>query len=242
MLKKLVLIAVAMVVVAGFISCDILGGATGVKGKLILEPGQTGDVRNARVQLFVDENLSGTPVAFVQSESGDIDETEAEFEITDVLAGYYYLVAWKDIDGDGDISHLDLVGVYNGTYKAGEAGQQLTIEDGKMTDVGDITMMIYKEAKIESSSGTIADGGYTVSYTYTFNEDVTLDVFTVILPGYDSYVDPDEKGSRTGGQSYTTQKYIIGDGSVPIPTGTHTLNFVGEYEDADFDITVDVSL
>lgn len=238
MTKKFVLVGVAIALILGLAGCDILGGGTGVKGKLIIEPGQTGDVRNARVELYEEENLSGTPVAYVQSESGGTDETEAEFKITDVLAGYYYLLAWKDIDGDSNISHLDLVGVYNGTYKPGEGGQQLTIEDGKMTDAGDITMMIYKEAQVESASGTIADAGYSVYYTYTFNEDVTLETFTVTIPGYDPYTDPNETGSWNGGQSYTTDKYIIGGGTVPIPGGPHTLNFVGEFEGADFDITV----
>ncbi len=52
MSKKLVILGVAAVILAVFSGCEILGGATGVKGKLILEPGQTGDVRNARVELY----------------------------------------------------------------------------------------------------------------------------------------------------------------------------------------------
>lgn len=242
MSKKLVILGVAAVILAVFSGCEILGGATGVKGKLILEPGQTGDVRNARVELYETSDLTGDPVKIGQSESGGTDLSEAEFKLEDVLPGYYYLLAWKDMDGDGDITGGDLVGVYGGTYKPGEGGQKLTVEDGKLTDVGEISMRIFVEPLAVVATGTIADQGYSVYYTYTFNEDVTLSTFTVTVPGYEAYVDTYETGARNGGQSYTTQKYYIGGGTVLIPHGTHTLRFQGTASGDAFDLSVNISL
>lgn len=246
MVKKLVLIAVAMVVVAGFISCDLFGG-TGVKGKLIIEPGQTGDVRNARVELYEKSDLTGDPVKYAQSESGGIDETEAEFEITDVLAGYYYLLAWKDIDGDGDISDGDLVGVYDGTYTLGEGGQQLTIEDGKMVDAGNISMRIFVEPVAVVASGEIKtdwEGDPYVDYSYTFNKDVTLSSVYQSDPDFpDPYLIEGENGTRTGGQTYIIQEFYWWDGyDYYVPRGTHTLRFQGSDADGSFDLTVNFTI
>ncbi|NLI99502.1 hypothetical protein GX441_12725 [bacterium] len=240
--KKIVILSVAALMIIAFAGCEIFGGGTGVKGKLILEPGQSGDVRNARIELYETSDLTGDPVKIGQSESGGTDVSEAEFKLTDVLPGYYYLLAWKDIDGDGDISGGDLVGVYGGTYKPGKGGQKLTIEDNKLTDVGQISMRIFVEPLAVVASGAIGDQGYSVTYTYTFNENVTLSTFTVTVPGYDPYPDTEETGARNSGQSYTTQKYVIGGGEVLIPHGTHTLRFQGTASGDAFDLTVNITL
>jgi len=242
MAKKIVFAALALVVITGFTSCEIFGGGTGVKGKLILEPGQTGDVRNSRVELYQTNDLTGEPVKIGQSSSEGTDQSEAEFSIDEVLAGYYYLLAWKDMDGDGDLSGGDLVGVYGGSYTPGEGGQQLTVEDGKMTDVGSITMKILvEEAAIEEATGVIENEGYSVKYTYTFNIDATLTTLTVTVPGYSAF-DASESGSRTGGQAYTTDDFVITNGEeyFPIPTGTHILRFQGTAGGDAFDITVNI--
>ncbi|MBD3287040.1 hypothetical protein GF359_10325 [candidate division WOR-3 bacterium] len=243
MAKKVVLALFVVMVIAGITNCDILGGGTGVKGMLILEPGQTGDVRNARVELYQNTDLSGEPVKVGQSSSEGTDQSEAEFSIEEVLAGYYYLLAWKDIDGDGDLSGGDLVGVYGGSYTPGEGGQQLTVEEGKMTDVGNITMTILvEEAAVEEASGVIENEGYSVKYTYTFNIDVNLTSLTITIPSVPSF-DGGESGSKTGGQAYTTEDYIITDGEelYPIPTGTHNLRFQGTADGDPFDLSVDIA-
>lgn len=245
MLKKLVLIAVAMVVVAGFISCDILGGATGVKGKLILEPGQTGDVRNARVELYEKSDLTGDPVKYGQSSSEGTDQSEAEFEIADVLSGYYYLLAWKDMDGDGDISGGDLVGVNGGSYTAGEGGQQLTIEDGKMTDVGNISMKIFVEPVAVVVTGSIKtdnDGYEYAEYTYTFNKDVTLTSVTLNAPGYNPYSPDSETGTRNSDQVYSFNVYFWNGAEYEVPSGTHSFVFQGTDDEGAFTLNVDITL
>lgn len=243
MLKKIVLVSLAVIAVAGLTSCDIFGG-TGVKGVLILEPGQTGDVRNARVELYEKSDLTGDPVKYSQSESGGTDLTEAAFEITDVLAGYYYLLAWKDVDGDGEVSGGDLVGVNGGSYTPGEGGQQLTIEDGKMTDVGDISMKIFVEpvaVVVIGSVKTDAEGDVYAEYTYTFNKDVNLTSITVSVAGYNPITPASETGSRNGDQSYSFGVYYWNGEDFVVPSGTHSLVFQGSDDEDSFTLNVDVT-
>ncbi len=241
MTKKLVLLGSAVFLAAIFAGCSIFG-STGVKGSLILEPGQTGDVRNARIELYETSDLTGDPVKIGQSESSGSDLSNADFKLEDVLTGYYYLLAWKDMDGDGEVSGGDLVGVYGGTYKPGEGGQKLTVEDGKMTDVGEISMAIFVEPLAVAASGATSYGGYHVAYTYSFNYDVTLSSFTITVPGYNSFTDNAEKGARTADQNYTTQDYVIDGGTVLIPTGSHVLNFKGTCDGEAFDLTYTVTI
>ncbi len=242
MLKKLVTLVFTAAVIVGLASCDVFRGDTGVKGKLILEPGQTGDVRNARVELYQKSDLTGNPLKVGQSKSDGLDASEAEFEIKDVLSGYYYLRAWKDMDNDGKLSGGDLVGVYGGTYTPGKGGTQLTIEDGKMANAGNISMKIFVEPLAVTASGSLGDAGRSVTYTYTFNLDVTLSTFSITMPGINTYTDSDEQGSRTGGKSYTTQKYVVNGGVANIPKGTHTLRLQGTCNGKAFDKTVQVTI
>lgn len=244
MTKRIMLVAVLIVVAVGLTGCSIFGGDTGVKGKLILEPGQTGDVRNARVELYQKSDLTGDPIKVVQSASEGTDLSEAEFEITDVLAGYYYLLAWKDMDGDGDISGGDLVGVYGGTYTPGEGGQQLTIEDGKMADAGNITMMIFVEPTAVAVTGTKktdGDGYEYAEYSYIFNKDVTLSSVTLTVSGYPSYTPDTEKGTRNGDQAYTFPVYFYNGAEYEVPSGTHNLRFVGSDDEGSFDLSTDLT-
>jgi uncharacterized protein (DUF2141 family) len=232
MLKKTVLLALIVVAVAFVGSCT---KATKLTGTLVLQPGQTGDVQNSRVELYEKADLTGSPVAFVASKNNTI--SNSPFEFTDVIEGYYYVLAWKDLDGDGTVSDKDIVGVHGGTYVPGQGGTQVTVTKGKTTDVGDIEMLIYKVLKI-SASGERVNGGTETNFTYSFNYDVTVTSLTITFPGYAPVTDPNP-GAKTAGTSYHSDGWNTGG---VMPTGAHTLEFVGTWEGNAFDIIVTVTV
>jgi hypothetical protein len=234
MLRKTVLLALIVVM------ATLIGGctkATKLTGTLLLQPGQTGDVQNTRVELYEKADLTGTPVAFVASKNNTISNSPFEFD--DVIEGYYYVLAWKDLDGDGTVSDKDIVGVHGGTYVPGQGGTQVTVNKGKTTDVGDIEMLIYKELKI-SASGQRTNGGIETDFTYSFNYDLTLTSLTITFPGNAPVTDPDAPGAKTAGTSYHSDGWNNGGGVMP--TGVHTLEFVGTWDGNAFDITVVVTV
>jgi len=235
MLRRLAAVALIAVAVVSFTGCDT---ATKLIGTLILQTGQTGDVQNCKVQLFVSQDLTGNPVKEVGSQQSG-NTTRSPFEFTDIVEGYYYLLAWKDLNGDGVVSDKDIVGVHGGTYEPGYGGSQVTVTEGKTVDVGEIVMMIYKELKI-SASGSRSQGGTVTDFTYSFNYDVTLTSLTIYFPGFNPANDPDAPGAKTAGTQYTSEGWNAG-GAV-MPTGDHTLNFVGSWEGVAFDIDVIVNV
>ncbi|MCX8014933.1 MAG: hypothetical protein N2748_02840, partial [candidate division WOR-3 bacterium] len=105
--KKIFMIAVIFII-AMTISCP--EKETGIRGRLILQTGQSGDVRNCRVRLYVSSDLTGSPVKEVASDATGVDQTKSEFEFTDVVEGYYYILAWKDLNGSGVVDNNDIVG------------------------------------------------------------------------------------------------------------------------------------
>ena len=208
-------------------------------GTLILQAGQSGDVQNCRAQLFVSQDLTGNPVMEVASKQNTT--VNSPFEFDNPVEGYYYLLAWKDLNGDGVVSDKDIVGVHGGTYTPGHGGSQVTVKDGQTTDVGEIVMLIYKELKI-AASGERVNGGTETSFTYSFNYDVTITSRTITFPGYVPVVDRDAPGTKTAGTSYRSPKNpTLGWGSGGVnPTGNYTLEFVGTWEGNAFDIIVTV--
>jgi len=234
MLKRTVLLALIVVAVAFMGNCTKV---TKLTGTLILQTGQSGDVENCRVQLFVSQDLTGNPVKEVASKQNTA--VNSPFEFTDVVEGYYYLIAWKDLNGDGVVSDKDIVGIHGGTYKPGYGGSQVTVTSGKTTDVGDIVMLIYKELKI-SASGERVNAGTETNFTYSFNYDVTITSLTITFPGFAPVTDPDGPGVRTAGTSYHSDGWN-NQGAV-MPTGAHTLEFVGAWEGTAFDVIVTVTV
>jgi hypothetical protein len=234
MLKKTVLLALVLVAVTFMGGCT---KATKLTGTLILQTGQSGDVQNCRVQLFVSQDLTGNPVMEVASKQNTT--VNSPFEFDNPVEGYYYLLAWKDLNGDGVVSDKDIVGVHGGTYSPGHGGSQVTVKDGTTTDVGEIVMLIYKELKI-SASGERVNGGIQTNFTYSFNYDVTITSLTITFPGFTPIADPDAPGAKTAGTSYHSEGWNTG-GS-PMPTGNHTLEFVGSWEGTAFDIIVTVAI
>lgn len=220
------------------LSCPF-GKATGVKGQLILQTGQTGDVRNCRVRLFVSQDLTGSPVKEVASEATGVDETKSDFLFEDVLAGYYYLLAWKDLNGSGKVDHLDLVGVYGGTYRPGYGGSQLTVQEGKITDVGQIVMMIYKELQLSVSATRDANGWIT--FTYSFNDDCDVTSWSFTGPAGIQASDTDQVGHKTANTQYQSSGWRYEDGT-PLPSGTYTITVMGSYGGDAFTLVATVNI
>jgi hypothetical protein len=234
MLKRTVLLALVVAAVAFMGSCT---KPTKLIGTLILQTGQSGDVQNCKVQLFVSSDLTGSPVMEVASKQNTT--VNSPFEFNDPVEGYYYLIAWKDLNGDGVVSDKDIVGIHGGTYRPGYGGSQVTVKDGQTTDVGEIVMLIYKELKI-SASGERVNGLLETNFTYSFNYDVTLTSLTITFPGYTPVNDPSAAGAKTAGTSYHSDGWNTGGGVMP--TGAHTLRFIGTWESNAFDITVTVNI
>ena len=237
MLKRTVLLALVVVAVVFMGSCT-KEEATKLVGTLILQTGQSGDVQNCRVQLFVSQDLTGNPVMEVASQQNTT--VNSPFEFDNPVEGYYYLLAWKDLNLDGVLSDKDIVGIHGGTYRPGYGGTQVTVKDGQTTDVGDIVMLIYKELKI-SASGERTNGGTITNFTYTFNYDVTVTSLSITFPGYPQpYNAPSAAGAKTAGTAYHSDGWHAGGD--PMPTGTHTLHFIGTWEGNAFDVAVAVDI
>jgi hypothetical protein len=234
MFKRTVLLALIVVAVAFMGSCT---KATKLTGRLILQTGQSGDVQNCKVQLFVSSDLTGNPVKEVASQQNTT--VNSPFTFDDPVEGYYYLIAWKDLNGDGVVSDKDIVGINGGTYRPGYGGSQVTVKDGKTTDVGEIVMLIYKELKI-SASGERVNGGIETNLTYSFNYDVTISSLTITFPGFSPTTDPDAPGAKTAGTSYHSDGWNNGGGQMP--AGDHTLHFIGTWDSTPFDIIVTVTV
>ncbi len=234
MLKKTVMLALIVIGVMFMGSCT---KATKLTGTLILQTGQSGDVQNSKVQLFVSQDLTGNPVKEVASQQNTT--INSPFEFADPVEGYYYVLAWKDLNGDGVVSDKDIVGIHGGTYTPGHGGTQVTVKDGKTTDCGEIVMLIYKELKI-SASGERVNAATETNFTYSFNYDVTVTSLTITFPGNAPVNDPDAVGAKTAGTSYHSDGWNTGGGVMP--TGAHTLEFVGTWEGNAFDIIVTVTV
>lgn len=58
---------------------------------------------------------------------------QASYAVASLVAGYYLVLGWKDVDGDGDLSSPDYLGVYadpqgNPLVQPGRTGVNLTLE------------------------------------------------------------------------------------------------------------------
>jgi len=238
MLRRYLSLGLVTILAAGAFMGSLCSKETKLIGELILQTGQTGDVQNCRVQLFEKSDLTGTPVKEVRSQTSG-DATRAPFEFTDIIPGYYYLIAWKDLNADGELSDKDIVGVHGGEYRPGYGGTQVTVSEGKTMDVGEIVMLIYKELKI-TATGSRSQGGTVTDFSYTFNYDVTLSKLTITFPGYGDYEDQNAPGAKTAGTAYKSEGWNAGGD--PMPTGDHTLNFVGLWGSVAFDVDVIVNV
>ncbi|OYD15061.1 hypothetical protein CH330_06750 [candidate division WOR-3 bacterium JGI_Cruoil_03_51_56] len=234
MLKRSIALALLGAVIALFPGCS---KETKVIGTLALQPGQTGDVQNTRVSLYENANLTGKPVVSVTSEASG-DPNSSPFEFTDVIQGDYYLLAWKDLDGDSAISDKDLGGVYGGTCTPGYGGKPITVAKGQTNDVGTIEMLVYKELKI-TASGVRTNGNTVTDLSYSFNYDVVLTSLTIAWPDGGQNRDLEAPGAKTAGTVYHS---IWNVGGAEMPTGEHNMNFTGSWNGTAFDVDVPVQV
>jgi hypothetical protein len=233
--RNIILIAALVAVVITGFGCT---KATKLIGTLKLQAGQAGDVQNTRVELYESSDLTGTPVQYVASKASG-SANSSDFEFVDVIEGYYYLLAWKDMDNDGDISDGDIVGINGGTYRPGFGGDRIIVTKGKTTDVGDITMLLYEALEI-GATGVRVNGNTETNFSYSFNHDCTITSLTITFPGYSPITDPDAPGARTAGTTYTSNGWNTGGGEMP--TGVHTLSFAGTWSGGAFAIDVPVTV
>jgi uncharacterized protein (DUF2141 family) len=234
--KKIFAVLVIALLVIG-IGCT---KKTGVTGQLILQTGQTGDVRNCRVRLFVSSDLTGAAVKEVASNATGVDQTKSTFEITDVVEGYYYLLAWKDLNGSGVVDNNDIVGVHGGTYIPGYGGTQLTVKEGKMTDVGDIEMLILKELSLTVTAARNADE--YITFSYSFNDNCTVTGWALTGPGGitgDDHIN--QNGAKIANTTYTSGPWSYQNGD-PLPVGAYIVTITGSYNSNTFTLADTLSI
>ena len=225
--KKIFAVLVLTLLVVG-IGCS---KKTGVKGRLILQTGQTGDVRGCKVQLFIQSDLTGNPVKEVGSDATSVDPTKSEFEIPDVLPQYYYLLAWKDLNNSGSPDNGDIVGVHGGTYRSGYGGSQLQVTEGKMTDAGDITMLILRVLGLTVTAARDADE--YITFSYSFNDNCTVTDWGLTGPGGITGDDDSQNGAKTANTTYTSGPWSYTGGD-PLPVGTYIVTITGTYDGGAF--------
>lgn len=210
---------------------------TGVKGRLILQTGQTGDVRGSRVRLFI----QGDTVAIkeVASDATGTDQTKSEFEFTDVLANYYYLLAWKDLNNTGVVDNGDILGVHGGEYRPGYGGTQLQVTDGKMTDAGDITMYIYRELILTTRYVWEPVNNEWIAFFYKFNDACNVTNWSFTFPDGSVVTDNEQAGSKTANTEYraplNTDYWYWYNGN-PVPVGAYIITISGSWVDGNFTI------
>jgi len=234
--KIFAILVIALMVLA--IGCS--SKKTGVKGRLILQTGQTGDVRGSKVQLFSD--ITGNPVKEVGSDATGVDPTKSEFEFTDVLPGYYYLIAWKDLNNSGSRDNGDIIGVHGGTYRPGYGGTQLQVSEGKMTDVADVTMYIYKELILTTRYVWEPTNNEWVAFYYKFNDACNVQTWVLTYPDGSTVDDTDQDGAKVADTEYRSPQdptyWWSGGGNppVPAPTGTYIITITGSWGSNNFTI------
>ncbi|TKJ39010.1 hypothetical protein CEE36_10555 [candidate division TA06 bacterium B3_TA06] len=223
MLKKLVLVGFALVVFVGLTGCEeladwLLGGTTGVEGKLELAAGVEGDLDDTKVYLYDNPDFEGDYEEKASADEYEDDDTKATFEFEDIDEDDYYLLAWKDLDDDDEISYGDPVGIYDGKYGEDEP-EEIDVDEGEMTDVGTIKMYIYEGAttgsiqvnSIPTGATIYLDGSSTGKTTDALLENVSEGSHTVKLVKSD-YEDWQQSVNVTAGQTTTIDAALIPEG------------------------------
>jgi hypothetical protein len=120
---------------------------TKVTGTISFPAGTSGDLSNAKVSLYTSyENWNANqPIKFTSVAGGGATAT---FEITDVLAGNYYLDVWKDIDNSATWTVGDYVGWYGSGGLGAPALTEFQITDGQTFNVNVSMYIIAKKDPI----------------------------------------------------------------------------------------------
>jgi hypothetical protein len=224
--------------IVGLAGLCLLAGCrfpTTIYGRLVLKPGDDGDVRLARVELHDSVAWDSAPVYTIVPEPvGQFFQSPFEFPV--VAPGPYYLLAWQDRDADGRVSDGDLTGIYRDSMESDFPGKPLMVYDGWTVDAGDIEMAMYELLEV-NAAGVRSQSGDTTTFTYAFNHDVYLNSLAVAFPGQPSLPDPGAPGTKAADSTYRSESWHWGG---PMPSGLHQLEFRGVFRDSGFAFRVAV--
>jgi hypothetical protein len=202
---------------------------TTVYGRLVLKPGEEGDVRLAKVELHDTTAWDSAPLYEIAPDTSSLFY-RVSFEFPVVAPGPYYVLAWEDRDGDGRVSDGDLTGVCGGRHRPGWPGEPVIVYPRWTVDAGDIEMATYEVVEV-SAAGYRSQSGDTTTFTYRFNHDVILNSLAVAFPGQPALPDPDAAGDKLADTTYVSGGWSMGDS---MPTGLHQLEFRGILKDSSF--------
>ena len=206
---------------------------TTVYGQLALKPGETGDVRLARVELHDSVAWDSAPIYTVTPEAGG-QFYRAAFEFPVVAPGPYYVLAWQDRDADGRVSDGDLVGVYGDSSQLRRPGKPVIVYKNWTVNAGDIQMETYEVLAV-NATGVRSQSGDTTSFSYSFNHDVTLNSLALTFPGQPTVPDPSAAGTKVADSTYVSGGWSMGG---QMPVGLHQLEFRGTLRDTTFVLRV----
>ncbi|MBN2465253.1 hypothetical protein JXD38_06490 [candidate division WOR-3 bacterium] len=222
----------ALTYVAALVVLGLLAGCrlpTTVYGRLVLKPGEDGDVRLARVELHDTTAWDSTPLYETAPDTGDL-YYRVSFEFPVVAPGPYYVRAWQDRDGDGKVSDGDLTGVCGGPHRPGWPGEPVIVYDRWTVDAGDIEMATYQVLEV-NATGAMSQSRDTTTFAYSFNHDVLLSSLAVAFPGQPALPDPNAPGDKIADSTYLSGGWTMGDS---MPSGLHQLEFRGMFRDSSF--------
>lgn len=203
MVKKLFLAFLAFSLVITFTGCEeftdwLLGGTTGVEGKLKLADDNVDeDLDDTKVYLYDNSDFEDSHEEKTSADEDEDDETKATFEFEDIDENDYYLLAWKDLDDDDEISYGDLVGIYNGKYGEDEP-EEIEVKEGEMSDVGTIKMYEYEGGGVGKVESISVSGSFTCEVSSYFYLEVCFSLDSDLLTDGDNYWDYAELGYTSG--------------------------------------------
>lgn len=202
---------------------------TTVYGRLVLKPGESGDVRLARVELRDTAAWDSASLYEITPESGGLFY-RVSFEFPVVAPGPYCVLAWQDRDGDGRVSDGDLTGVCGGLHRPGWPGKPVIVYPRWTVDAGDIEMATYQVLEVQAT-GARSRSGDTTAFMYSFNHDVRLTSLAIAFPDQPALPDPDAPGNKVADSTYLSGGWSMGG---QMPGGLHQLEFRGIFRDSSF--------
>jgi len=209
-----------------------------VVGLVELRPGTAGQLTSCRVELFASPDSLAQPVIVSEAQPTSVPY-RATFRFEDVPAGKYYLRAWQDRDLTSQISDGDYAGVYGGEFQRGWLGQPFLVGRGRVVDLGRVELTMFAELLI-AAAGFRTQSRTSTDFSYSFNHDVVLTTLVVTFPQYGRYVAAGAAGPKRADTTYRSPGWSFG--GIAMPTGTHRLEFRGQFLQDTFqiDVLVDV--
>jgi uncharacterized protein (DUF2141 family) len=237
MLRRTIPLCLILATTILILSCPA-AKVTGIKGKAVMQTGQSANVRGTKVQLFETADLTGTPNQQITSSTTAKDSTQFSFEFTGVTPGDYYLLAWKDRNGNDTIDNLDLVGVYGDTFRPRYGGQSVSVMQDSLVDVGQIAMRIYNVLTMNLNATQRPPD--TLDLAYRFNEDCSVTNWVLSTPWGAQITDLTQNGDKLADTIYHYD--AIGVNDQPNPTGIYAVITDGTWTHGAFHDSVAVNV